>query len=609
MNDNENIPPQIQQIIEPQSNTQPLTKNINSNSENDNQFFITRAEKFGVPSKLFIEGYQYYLKDVLKNMKFSYKCKTKSCSVILTITKSELNKLKIGTGEIVFNLNKEHNCLRLLKKTSLVENIKTDNEVEEKGKSAIILVLDRPLNSHIKNLNDLGIKVSNKHIQDILYKEREKKYPNEDEFFENIEKITINLEIERILYNNLPFCYLVNKMINPEKGNKEERYEIYTSIFQLKHFIKSKEIYIDINYKVIPKNYLQILTILSYNEETKKSLPVFTIPMTYKSKYEYLSIFDSIFSILKENNLCFNNKNLVFNCDFANSLIKVIKKVFTNCKIKGSYFHFLKNIWKKAKRLGLCKRCIVESTKKIIFSFSLIPLIKKNEVNNFITDIIEYFNGLPENFRTLYDKYIYFIKNKWINQKYIELEKLCDTNYNGRNNILCEMYHTKLSFMIEYYYPKMASFVDKIKDITINYFANADENGIKENEIMEKCLFEEISEFLDSFYKINNKNNITFQNILELDSKFAIKMEKINIKCMKIFFGLINVEGIENEDDVTRNIYDYDEIEQILPPKEIEELPKLEISGFSFQQLHDQKNDDNLNQSIKNDNKMDISDP
>lgn len=289
------------------------------------------------------------------------------------------------------------------------------------------------------------MKVSNKHIQCILFKEREKKYPFETEFLNDIKKITLNLDMEGILYKNTPFCFMINKIINPEKNNREETFIIYTSICQLKHFIKSKEIYFDINYKIIPKNYLQLLTIFSYDPESKKTLPIFNIPMTCNSKLAYKTIFDSIDSILEDNNLIFDDKNLIFMCDFEHSLYKAIKEKYPYSKFKGCYFHYLKCLWKKAKRSGLCQRCIVESTKKIIFAMAILPLLKKNNINSYLNEIIDYIKGLPENYRPKYDKYILFIKNNWINTKYVELESIMHTNnFFDRDNFLCEMYHMRL---------------------------------------------------------------------------------------------------------------------------------------------------------------------
>ena len=71
---------------------------------------------------------------------------------------------------------------------------------------------------------------------------------------------------------NLPFCYNMNKIINPDKQYREERYLIFTCVPLIKHSAGALEIYIDFNYKVVPKGYYQILSILSYNNEQKNNL-------------------------------------------------------------------------------------------------------------------------------------------------------------------------------------------------------------------------------------------------------------------------------------------------------------------------------------------------
>ena len=49
--------------------------------------------------------------------------------------------------------------------------------------------------------------------------------------------------------------------------------------------------------------------------------------------------------------------------DFESSLIKVVKSIFTNSKINGCYYHFVKLLWGRAKKLGLCQKENLKTTK------------------------------------------------------------------------------------------------------------------------------------------------------------------------------------------------------------------------------------------------------
>ena len=183
------------------------------------------------------------------------------------------------------------------------------------------MAIDKPLSWHVKNLNELGIIMTTEQIKNILRYEREKKFPYDTQFLYNINNIQITLDCvnigmksidEAILAKNLPFCYNLNKVLNPLKENREERYAIFTSLPQIKHFVASSEIYIDCNYKICPKGYYQIMTILSYNHELKNLIPAFIIPMSHKSKNIYSYIFNTILSILFDNKLQFNEKGEKF---------------------------------------------------------------------------------------------------------------------------------------------------------------------------------------------------------------------------------------------------------------------------------------------------------
>ena len=74
-------------------------------------------------------------------------------------------------------------------------------------------------------------------------------------------------------------------------------------------------------------------------------------------------------------------------CDFETNLRKGILNNFNNCTLKGCYFHYIKNIWKKAKKLGLCRKNFLNKTKIIIFAFKIITLIKLDKQKKFFDEI------------------------------------------------------------------------------------------------------------------------------------------------------------------------------------------------------------------------------
>ena len=178
---------------------------------------------------------------------------------------TEMEKfMKNSSIRINYDLNRQHSCSGVIYKRINIEEVTTD--YFEKGKSLILASLDKPLSWHINNLNEFNILLTPEQIKDILYREYDKKYVNESECLSNITKVTLNLDEENLLLKNMPFCFAIKKIINPNKNNRQEKFIIFTSLYQIQNFIQSNDIYIDINYKICPNGYYQILNIISYNK-------------------------------------------------------------------------------------------------------------------------------------------------------------------------------------------------------------------------------------------------------------------------------------------------------------------------------------------------------
>lgn len=61
--------------------------------------------------------------------------------------------------------------------------------------------------------------------------------------------------------------------------------------------------------------------------------------------------------------------------DFELNLRKTIKNCFLDCNLKGCYFHYIKNLWAKAKKFGLFRKKYINKTKILIFGLKLLTLI------------------------------------------------------------------------------------------------------------------------------------------------------------------------------------------------------------------------------------------
>ena len=560
-------------------------------SQTSTLFDCLKSERLGIPNRLLIDGFRYSFKDVLKNNRFSYKCRARHCGVLMNIERKELDKMKLtGHIEIHYILSKEHTCIikknedeykpsNILQKE---ENKVREKETFDKEKSTVLYNIDKPLIWHVYNMKELNFDMSNEKIRNILQYQREKKFPYDNQFLYNMENITLTINYE----NKNPFCFEINKFINPKYNNREEKYIIYSSKYQLKHFCESNEIYIDNNYKICPKGYYQVMTILSYSPNTKRHLPVFFIPMSHKSKMSYKYVFKSIKNIIKDNGLIFDENGKIIICEFDYSLRIELKKSFNKAKIKGCFFHFIKILWIKTKRLGLCKKNIMKYTDIIIFAMKMICLIKNDYKNEFIKGLDSYIEKLPENIVKDYQSLMDYFKDNWLKSKFIHFDKIKKREYLYRINNICESYHNKLSNSIDYFYPKMASLVKELKDISINYFIHSISNNeevietkqkrhhydqdLEENDdeiYIDKNSFEEMYYFVFNYHQ-KYKNRINVNSLINLENEFKERLKQININDMKCIFGLQCMSGVEDEMKYDNNSYNYEEIEQIIPMKD-----------------------------------------
>ena len=330
------------------------------------------------------------------------------------------------------------------------------------------------------------------------------------------------------------------------------------------------EIYIDATFKYSPKGFYQTLNIISLNKTTKFHLPVFFIPMSNKSYISYRMIFSTIKEIMLNHKLGFINENIIIMADFEYGLRKAIKEIFPNFSLKGCYFHYIKNIWVKAKKLGLCRKKYIEKTRLIIFALKIITFIKSDNIDNFFTQLKNYINHYNEEEKKLLNKFLKYFSNTWLKTKFIHFDLTFSGNMTSRTNNLCEAFHNSLSYSIEHANPKMAIFVENMIKIVKTYFNKSINNlvNINNSQPNNNNSYNLVYNFINEYHK-TYKLNIDFEGISQLDGEFKYKMDSINIQILKALFGLRLKENVDEEkykNDISQ--YDFDEIDNILPGKD-----------------------------------------
>ena len=73
--------------------------------------------------------------------------------------------------------------------------------------------------------------------------------------------------------------------------------------------------------------------------------------MNSKSYTLYYHVFNYIKNIISSKELKIKFEDVSFTCDFEKSLRKALIEIFPNSNIYGRYFHYVKALWKKAKKI------------------------------------------------------------------------------------------------------------------------------------------------------------------------------------------------------------------------------------------------------------------
>ena len=145
-----------------------------------------------------------------------------------------------------------------------------------------------------------------------------------------------------------------------------------------------------------------------------------------------------------------------------------IKNILKGVKLKGCFFHFVKALWSKSKKLGLCRKNKIKNNKIIIFSLKMSTLLKREEQIKLFDDIDTFISNFEDN--KSYILFMNYFNKNWKNNKFIIFDLIKDNQVRSRTNNIAEGFHRKLNQLIEIQNPKCSLVVDVIKNITINHF-------------------------------------------------------------------------------------------------------------------------------------------
>ena len=138
--------------------------------------------------------------------------------------------------------------------------------------------------------------------------------------------------------------------------------------------------------------------------------------MTGKNNELYDRVFKAILKIIKDEKIEYITKDKIIMRDFELNLRKALINNFERCTLKGYYFHYIKNLWMKAKKIGLSRKIYIKKTKFVIFTLKLITLIKAEKQRQFFEEVKLYSLKGDKKEKDLSNEFIKYFEKNWLNK-------------------------------------------------------------------------------------------------------------------------------------------------------------------------------------------------
>ena len=193
------------------------------------------------------------------------------------------------------------------------------------------------------------------------------------------------------------------------------------SEFQIKLFTNVSEIFIDGTFKIVPKNWYQLLNIFGFDDKNKIYTPLAYILLSSKNEELYNIVFAELIRIIKNNTNIKSFEGVKIMTDFELSLRKSVKNNFEFYLLNGCYFHYCKAIWKKIKKLNLFKKNFRMNTLLLAFVMKAYPYIKDAKKEEYCNKILK-----CENLGGIYVKLQKYFFKYWKNCEIFNFSNIND---------------------------------------------------------------------------------------------------------------------------------------------------------------------------------------
>jgi hypothetical protein len=208
---------------------------------------------------------------------------------------------------------------------------------------------------------------------------------------------------------------------------------IFADVNILKHIKHIKMYLSDGTFDCCPTPFLQMYSIhgdLGSDEEYTRIVPLLYSLVNKKNEDTYKTLFQLIKNLIPE------WEPMQYLTDFEQAAMNAIKTIFPSVKVKGCYFHFTHNVWKKAKALNLTKN---KRLRKHIALSSLLPLLPREHISDGWCYIMEDSPDSVE-IQTFND----YMVTQWLEDERF-VDTWCAYNQRHRTTNAVEAWHKKVN--------------------------------------------------------------------------------------------------------------------------------------------------------------------
>lgn len=363
--------------------------------------------------------------------------------------------------------------------------------------------------SHFHEIQSIPILLEN--IRKIAKQKKDEGLTIEEAFFElisnpdfaslsisknDIKDIFASLEVNPDIFQS-PYDVSADRSFLRGHQLIPEQILIYATDDMIEYQDKTNVILVDGTFRIAPKGFKQVLTIMGYSTELTSYFPLFYVFLPSKKQ----EVYKRLFKIL-QNMFNFDSIQYAFS-DFEAGLINVLSSVMHSnqySKVHGCRFHFAQAILRKFKKKCPQATEIQEGLIKYFLKFPFLTQVQRDEIHKCINN---YEHGIDE-----FINYFYNTWEKKISPDFWSIENKCQLPFFTNNGI--EGYHSQLSSKIHGSNPHFETTLHALKEYSNYVFTKLKLEGknIKTRTIVDPpCqsdVIEGIKEYLSNNFNIKN---------------------------------------------------------------------------------------------------------